>query len=83
MYTDSINVDDVTFPVVVLTGTAALPDTNKGDGDDQYIHPYSHKLQLQKQEIKKTKEKDTHNVSKNTTCQRVKCILTMHSGSAR
>jgi len=26
-------------------------------------------LQLQKQEIKKTKEKDTHNVSKSTTCQ--------------
>ena len=79
MYTDSINVDDVTFPVVVLAGTAALPDTNKADGDDQYIHPYSHKLQLQKQEIKKRKK--IH-----TTCQRtqrVKCILTMHSGSAR
>ena len=30
--------------------------------------------------FKKTKEKDTHNVSKNT---RVKCILTMHNGSAR
>jgi len=34
----------------------------------QYIHLYSHKLQLQKQEIKKTKEKETkrikeHNVS--------------------
>jgi len=28
-----------------------------------YIHLYSHKLQLQKQYIKKTKEKETHNVS--------------------
>jgi len=37
-----------------------------------YIHRYSHKLQLQKLEIKK-KKKDTHSVSKNTTYQ--KCIL--------
>ena len=29
-----------------------------------YIHLYSHKAQLQKQEIKKAKEKETHNVSK-------------------
>ena len=47
-----------------------------------YIHLYSHKLQLQKLEIKKkTKEKGRH-----TTCQRaqrVKCILTIHSGTAR
>jgi len=34
-----------------------------------YIHLYSHKLQLQKQEIKKTKKKEIHNVSKSTTCQ--------------
>ena len=26
-------------------------------------------MQLQKQDIKKTKEQETHNVSKNTTCQ--------------
>jgi len=34
----------------------------------KYIHLYSHKLQFQKQEIKKAREKDTHNVLKNTTC---------------
>jgi len=85
-----------------------------------YILLYSHKLQLQKQEIKKAKEKETHKRerefifhiaktleqvhNKNAklgglperhlahqswppiTCQRaqrVKCILTMQSGSAR
>jgi len=45
------------------------------------VHLYnlhSHKLELQKQEIKKTKEKERH-----TTCQRAqraKCILTKHGG---
>jgi len=34
------------------------------------MHLYSHKSQLQKQEIKKNKGKRiTHNMSKNTTCQ--------------
>jgi len=34
-----------------------------------YIHLYSHKLQLQNNKLKKTKEKETHNVSKNITRQ--------------
>ena len=45
-----------------------------------YIHFHSHKLRLQNQEILKNTKK------RHTTCQRthrVKCILTMHSGSAR
>ena len=48
--------------------------------DNIMYNLYSHKLQLQKQDFFK-KEKDTHNVSKNTMC--VECILTMRSGSAR
>jgi len=47
-----------------------------------YIHLYSHKLQLQKQEFKKNKGKrDTQRVKEHNV--HVKCILTMHSGSAR
>jgi len=44
------------------------------------LHLYSHKLQLQKQEFKKQRKK-IHTRCQRT--QRVKCILTMHSGSAR
>jgi len=47
-----------------------------------YIHLYSHKLQLQKEEIeKKSKEKERHATCQRT--QRAKCMLNMHSGSAR
>jgi len=40
-----------------------------------------HKLQLQKQEIKKAKEKERHAKCQRT--QRDECKLTKHSGSAR
>ena len=60
---------------MVISGGAAVPrgqisgHANKMCTDELYIHLYSHKLQLQKQEIKETKKKETHNVSKNTKCQ--------------
>jgi len=41
------------------------PPLTVGTAFRLYIHIYSHKLQLQKQEIKKTKEKDTQRVKKN------------------
>jgi len=67
--------------VTAVTREALLQQTDRATRYI-YIHLYSHKLQFQKQEINK-KEKETDNVSKNTTCQIIKCILTMHRGSAR
>jgi len=71
---------------MVISGGAAVPrgqmsgHANKMRTEELYIHLYSHKLQLQKQEIKETKKK------RHTTCQRkqsIKYVLTTHSGSAR